>query len=192
MKAVALVVGVLLASPALADSSPAASGVHDVPPLSQFTDIITWISASPAPGPGNPCALKVSMDRELEMRLAADLMDAGFPNAAPAPIYTDPPSTSSQVPLKPVFGVEATTKIRDVNSSHPTCLLAMRARVALGREQRLVLWSSPLVILEADARSDPGKPSADLQETFKKMSHKMARVFVLAWRGVKAPMEIPE
>jgi hypothetical protein len=67
----------------------------------------------------------------------------------------------------------------------------MQAEVALGGDQRLVLWSSPLVILEADACSNPDKPSEDLEETFKRMLREMARVFVYAWRGVKEPMYVP-
>jgi hypothetical protein len=191
MKAFAILGAFLLAFPAFADN-PAAPGVHDVPALSQFKDVVTWISASPAPRPGNPCAIRVSIDRELEKFLAAALMEAGYPNAAPAPVYMDPPlNPPPPVTIKPSFSIEATTKLQDSDSFDPTCLLAMQAEVALGGDQRLVLWSSPLVILEADAGSDPGKPSEDLRETFKRMLREMARVFVYAWHGVKEPMYVP-
>jgi hypothetical protein len=53
----------------------------------------------------------------------------------------------------------------------------MRAQASLGREQQLVLWSSPLVILEAGAGSDPQEPSEDLEQKFKSMMREMARVF---------------
>ena len=43
----------------------------------------------------------------------------------------------------------------------------------------------PLNPLEADAGSDPDKPSEDLKETFKRVLREIARVFVFAWRGVK-------
>ena len=191
MKACAILGVFLLAFPALAGNNPAAPGVHDVPPLSQFEDIVTRISESPEPRPGNPCVIWASKDRELEKFLVMAVMEAGFPKAAPSPIYMDPPLNPPRVTVKPVFTVEATTKFQDSNSTRPTCLLAMRAEVAIGGDQRLVLWSSPLVILEAKARSDPETPSGDLKEPFKRMVREMARVFVLAWRGVYEPMYVP-
>lgn len=191
MKAFAALGFFLLAFPAVADN-PAAPGVHDVPPLSEFEDIVTRISASPVPKPANPCVIRVSIvDRELDKFLAMAVMQAGFPNAEPSPVYMDPPFNPPPFTVKPIFTVEATTKLQESKSSHTTCLLAMQAEVALGGDQRLVLWSSPIVILEANAGSDPKRPSEDLKETFKKMVREMARVFVLAWRGVKEPMNVP-
>jgi hypothetical protein len=190
MKAVAILGFLLFVFPAHADN-PAAPGLHDVPPLSEFNDVFTRISASPKSG--NSCVIDASViDRDLDDFLAMALMQAGFPNAAPSPIWMDPPLNPPPVKIKPGFTVEATTKLKSSDSTNATCVLAMRAEVALGGDQRLVLWSSPLVILEADAGPDPQRPSRALKATFKTMMQEMARVFVSAWHGVYEPMKVPD
>lgn len=48
-----------------------------------------------------------------------------------------------------------------------------------------------MVILEMSAGSDPERLSEDLTTTVRAMIAKMARVAVLAWPGLKEPMNIP-
>ena len=116
-------------------------------------------------------------------------MDSGCPHAEPPPAYMDLPPNPPPVSVKPVFTVQASTKLQGPTSTRPTCLLAMRAEVAVGQDQRLVR-SSPFVILEADAGSDPDTPSEDLKEAFEAMAREMTWVFVSAWRGVNEPMKV--
>src|SRR5262245_7561692 len=190
MKAVAILGFLLFVFPAHADN-PAAPGLHDVPPLSEFNNVFTRISASPKSG--NSCVIDASViDRDLDDFLATALMQAGFPNAAPFPVYMDPPLNPPPVEIEPRFTVEATTKLKPFDSTNPTCILAVRAEVALGGDQRLVLWFSPLVILEADAGPNPKRPSRALKATFQTMMQEMARVLVSAWHGVYEPMNVPE
>lgn len=129
----------LLAFPAAADD-PAAS-VHDVPPFGQFRDMVTRIPPGPASASDKRCVIGGAAARKLEEYFAIAVMQAGFPNAAPPPIYMDPPLITPTVAVKPIFTIGITTKVRASDCSKPTCLAAMRADVALGRDMQLVLWS---------------------------------------------------
>src|SRR5262245_21722724 len=89
-RAVAVLSFLLLAAPATADG-PAASGIHDVPPFSHLMDMVARVSANAASTADKRCVIGGGQVRELERFLGMAAMQAGFPNAAPAPVYLDPP-----------------------------------------------------------------------------------------------------
>lgn len=154
--------------------------------------MVTRITASSASASDERCAVGGAVARQLERHLAMAVMQAGFPNAAPPPVQMDPTPNPQAVALKPIFTVGIATKLLVSGSSRLPCLAAMRADVALGRSVQLVLWSSPMIILEARAGSAPQRPSEDLTEAVRRMMDEMARVAVLAWRGVEEPMSAPD
>lgn len=160
----------LLGFPVLAEDS---TGVHDAPPLSETKEVVTSVWGALHYSPyGNQCRIVQSEDGELDTLLATTLMQAGFPKASPAEAHR----------VTPGFIVEVV--VSHQNSSSPTCLAGVRAELALGDARRLVLWSSHIVILEAEAGSDPDKPSEDLQKKFRATMHDLAQEFVISWSGI--------
>jgi hypothetical protein len=172
IQAFATALGVqLLGSAALAEDP---RGIHDAPPLSEIKEIVTsvWQGGYNSPY-GDQCRIVQRGDGELEALLATSLMQAGFPKASPAEAHR----------VTPGFIVEVVVRLQ--NSNPPTCLAGVRAELALGDARRLVLLSSHIVILEAEAGSDLDKPSEDLQKKFRAAMRDLAKQFIISWGGVK-------
>lgn len=154
---------------------PATSG----PALSEITEIYVNVSIITTSSGDQRCKV-VAPDpgSQVDVFIVHYLEQFGFPKAGLAPWLPE----GTPYPRKPTLRLEGTTTLQTV-SFKPTCLLAMRAELAFSEPDKpqLVYWSTPILLLEAEAGDDERIPAKDLQDRVRTMGRAIAEQFVKAW-----------